>query len=139
MLWNIERLRLWAENTARSSKGKSEGAHRRLLSSGILIGELDEILFAYTGDLISRSYKKAYLRRCVELCIRAVDSDIGSGSIDKAIQAHVKERLNTELWLATAGANVAKPLPRTQLLRLMDDTASKYRLRMTKLPHEKRG
>jgi hypothetical protein len=98
---NIERLRIWAEAGRRSSPKVStkEGARRRALSDGILIGTLDEILFAYTGDLISRSYKKTHLRRYVELCFRAVDSNIGSGSIDKGIQAHVSERLHASKTL----------------------------------------
>jgi hypothetical protein len=121
---DIERLRLWAEGAHRSSPRVSkEGPRRRVLSDGMLISALDEILFAYTGELISRSYKKAHLRRYVELCFRAVDSNVGSGSIDKGIQAHVRERLHASKSLENLSGRVIDPLPLTQLLALMSEAA----------------
>jgi hypothetical protein len=140
---NIERLRLWAEGADRSvPRVAKEGSRLRVLSDGILIGELDEILFAYTGELISRSYKKAHLRGCVELCFRAVNSNVGSGSVDKGIQAHVRERLHATKSLEELSGRVVDPLPMTQLLALaMSEPAlqpDKLQPRVTRLRNGKR-
>jgi hypothetical protein len=141
---SIERLRLWAEAVHRAMPRVSkEGTRRRVLSDGTLINALDEILFAYTGELMSRSYKKAHLRRYVELCFRAVDSNIGSGSIDKAIQAHVRERLHATKSLEDLSGRVVDPLPMTELLALaMSEPAlqpDKLQPRVTRLRNGKRS
>ena len=138
----IEQLRLWAEAVRHSSPRISkEGTRRRALSDGMLISALDEILFAYTGNLINRSYKKAHLRRYVELCFRAVNSNVGSGSIDKAIQAHVSERLHLRKLIEDFSGRVVDPLPMTQLLVLaMSEPAlhpDNLQLPVTRLRNEK--
>jgi hypothetical protein len=91
--WHVEQLRFCAERAARVQRGTKTRVHVATLSTNHLIRLLDGILSRYTGDFINRSYKQGDLRRCVELCFGAVNSKVGSGSIDKAIQAHVSQRL----------------------------------------------
>jgi hypothetical protein len=92
--WHVEQLRFCAEDAARVQRAAKTRVHATTLSNQHLVCLLDNILFRHTGGFISRSYKQRDLRWCVELCFRAVNSKIGSGSIDKAIQAHVSERLD---------------------------------------------
>jgi hypothetical protein len=91
--WHVEQLRFCAENAARVQRATKKKVHPTL-SNQHLVDLLDPIIFEHTGEFLNRSYKQGDLRRCVELCFRAVNSNIGSGSIDKAIQAHVRGRLS---------------------------------------------
>jgi len=88
--WHVEQLRYCAQDAARGRATKAKRAAS--LSNQHLVELLDDILLRYTRQFITRSYKQADLRRCVELCFGAVNSRIGSGSIDKAIQAFVTAR-----------------------------------------------
>jgi hypothetical protein len=91
--WHVEQLRFCAENAARVRRATKTKVHPTL-SNQHLLDLLEPIIFEHTGEFLNRSYKQGDLRRCVELCFRAVNSNIGSGSIDKAIQAYVRRRLS---------------------------------------------
>lgn len=93
--WHVEQLRFCAEEATRGQRAAKTRVSATQ-SNQHLVSLLDSILISHTGEFISRSYKQRDLRRCVELCFRALNSKIGSGSIDKAIQAHVTDRLHQE-------------------------------------------
>jgi hypothetical protein len=116
--WHIEQLRLSAEKLA-CIRGTRKRV--RVLLHQMLVGRLDDIFFMHTGKLINRSYKQADLRRCVELCFRAMDSNFGSGSVDKAIQAHVSERGRARRLLDQWSIGTANPLPLSELLHLANE------------------
>jgi hypothetical protein len=88
--WAVERLRVWAENAARSLPAESKGAHIAAENNKWLVSRLDAILFAYTGRHVSRSYKDCDLQRYIRLCFEAANPDVGPGSIKEAIQAYVR-------------------------------------------------
>jgi hypothetical protein len=91
--WHVEQLRFCAEQARLVQRATKTRVHATTLSNRYLVGLLADILSRHTGEFISRSYKQRHLRKCVELCFHAVNSKIGLGSIDRAIQAHVRELL----------------------------------------------
>lgn len=115
--WHIEQLRFSAEKLARIRR-KRKGVRLRVQSHRTFVSKLDDIFIRHIGKLINRSYKQADLRRCIELCFRAVDSNFGSGSIDKAIQAHVSERKRARKWLDQWSVGTTSMLPLSELLHL---------------------
>jgi len=86
----VEQLRLWFERAARSLPAETKGAHKAAGNHRWLVGQLDAILSECTGRHISRSYKADDLQRYVELCFAAADPNVGTGSVEKAIQAFVR-------------------------------------------------
>ncbi len=96
----VEQLRLWFERAARSLPADARGAHKAAENHQWLVGQLDGILAKYTDRKISRSYKDYDLQCFIKLCFAAVDPKVGSGSIKKAIEAHV--RLNPRRRTARA-------------------------------------
>jgi hypothetical protein len=86
----VEQLRLWFENAGRSLPADTRGGRKAAENHQWLVGQLDGILTEYTGRHISRSYKAQDLQRFVRLCFAAADSNVGSGSIKKAIEAYVR-------------------------------------------------
>jgi hypothetical protein len=86
----VERLRLWFEMAAGSLPAETKGAHKAAENHRWLVGRLDAILSEYTGRHINRSYKNDDLQRYVELCFAAADPNVGTGSVEKAIQAFVR-------------------------------------------------
>jgi hypothetical protein len=86
----VKRLQLWFENAARSLPEEKRGTHRPAENHRWLVGQLDAILAHHTGRHINRSRNRNSLRRCMDLCFEAADPSVGSGSIDKAIEALVR-------------------------------------------------
>jgi hypothetical protein len=86
----VEQLQTWFETAARSLPKETKGAHRAAENHQWLVRQLDAILTEYTDRRVSRSYKDDDLRRYLELCFAAADPSVGSGSITKAVEIHVR-------------------------------------------------
>jgi hypothetical protein len=85
----VEQLRTWFENAARSLPKNTKGPRKAADNHLWLVRQLDEIVAEYTGRHVNRSYKTNDLQHYIKLCFAAVDPNVGSGSINKAVQACV--------------------------------------------------
>jgi hypothetical protein len=101
----VQELRRWFEDAARSLPAEATGAHRAAENHLWLVAQLDAILAYYRGRRdrqIARSNKKP--QHYVKLCFAAVDPNVGTGSIQKAIEAYVRRTPRR----SSAGAQTAK-------------------------------
>jgi hypothetical protein len=82
----VAQLRSWFDAAVRALPRDSSGARRQAEANRYLAGLLDAILCRHTGRHISRSYKRTDVD-WVRLCFAAVDVDVGTGSVEKAMRA----------------------------------------------------
>jgi hypothetical protein len=91
LLRQLEELRRRCESAVHALPAEKRGAAKSAEISRWLVSKLDAILYTHTGHHISRSRKRpGYEGRYIELCFAAANPEMGSGSIDKAMQFYIQ-------------------------------------------------